>query len=129
MTELRRFHRAPASQKIELVHKGHCHQGCLDNISLNGALIHLDDDLGINTGELCMLRVHLQAAEPLPPLEIWSEAVHGSPDLVGIKFVGCEDDTSRRLSQLLEQLAGAPEKLESDLERIQGYLAEYRNTH
>ena len=127
MTELRKFHRAESSQKIELVHKGRCHPGCLDNISLNGALVHLDDDLGINSGELCLLRVHLEGPPPLPPLEIWSEAVHAGSYLVGIKFVGCEADTGHRLSLLMERMGGEPERLKEDLERIRRYLADYRD--
>lgn len=126
MRELRKFHRVPSAQGIELLHTGRSHLGYLNNISLNGALVLLDGDPGIGTGDHCLLQIPLdQGAAPLPPLEISCQVVHGSSGLVGVRFLGCDDDAIGHLLLLVEHLKDEQEKLEQDMERIRGYLADY----
>jgi len=125
MTELRKFKRAPSSLKVEMVYQGRCHPGCLGNISLSGALVHLDGDAAIGPGQLCLLRMPIPGVEKLPPLEIWCEAVHCGTLLAGIKFVDCGEETVRHLALLMEYMKGKPPELEDDLARIRAYLADY----
>ena len=124
MAELRKSHRERFRQKIELIHKGSGHPGYLDNISLSGALVRLDDDTGIDAGELCLLRIHL-SEEAVPPLEIRSETVHGGSCLVGVRFVDGDVDIGLRLSLLMERTIDNLERPGDHLDRIRGYLADY----
>lgn len=126
MTELRQFYRAPSSKKIELVHRGECHAGSLENISFNGALLHLSHPPGLAGGAGCLLRIHLPPdPEPRPPLQIWTEVVHGSNDLLGVKFVDHDADGSDCIALLMELMREEPGQDQDDLDRIRGYVADY----
>ncbi|MBU5638722.1 PilZ domain-containing protein [Geomonas sp. Red69] len=129
MTELRQFYRAPSSKKVELVHHGECLSGILENISFNGALLHLCHSPGLPGGTGCLLRIHLDPdPEPRPPLQIWTEVVHGYDDLLGVKFVDHDVDGSDCIALLMELMREEPDQDRNDLDRIRGYLADYCNT-
>ncbi|HBA88547.1 MAG TPA: PilZ domain-containing protein [Geobacter sp.] len=129
MTELRKFHRTPSSLEVELIYQGRCHRGCLGNISLSGALAHLHEHADIGPGQLCLLRMRIPGAGgETPPLAIWCEAVHCSALVAGVRFVGCDDQATRLLSLLMQQMKDKPENIEEDLARIRAYLADYNRT-
>lgn len=129
MTELREYHRAPSSKKVELVYGGECHTGSLKNISFNGALLHLSHPAGLTGGAGCLLRIHLDtASEPRPPLQIWSEVVHCDHDLLGVKFIDHDAGGSRCISTLMELMREEPDRDRDGLGRIRGCLANYRDT-
>lgn len=129
MTEQRQFYRARSSKRIELVHRGTCHTGSLDNISLNGALVHLTEDPGLAGGEGCMLRIHLEPdPAPRPALQLWTEVVHSSSQLLGLKFVDRDLEGCDCFSLLMELVRDEPDRAGEDLERLRGHLARYCGT-
>lgn len=130
MKELRQFYRAPASQKIELVYQGRSLGGCLENLSLNGALLRLEEPPAIASGAGCLLRIRL-APSPAsrPPLQLWSEVVHGSCGLLGVKFMDSDAEAVDCLQLLMELMRGNQEPLEATLGRVRGYLADYCGAH
>ncbi|QWV94710.1 PilZ domain-containing protein [Geomonas oryzisoli] len=129
MTELRQFYRAPSTKKIELVHHGESLSGILENISFNGALLHLRRTTALPGGTGCLLRIHLDADPDLrPPLQIWSEVVHVNDKLLGVKFVDHDVDGSGCIALLMELMREEPDQDQDDVDRIRGYLADYCNT-
>lgn len=129
MREQRNFPRMPFPCRIELLYCGRSYPGQIENLSMNGALVQLDDDLSVPVGHLCVLCLDLVGdGETMAPLHLGAEAIHGAPNLVGIRFVACDDEIRRRLLLLMERLQSEPDRLEHDLDRIQGYLCDYRNS-
>lgn len=130
MTELRQFYRAPSSRKVELLHRGRSHEGSLENISFNGALIRLDahlPPLAVGTG--CLLRIHLDPPTGArSPLQIWTEVVHGRDGLFGLKFVDHDAEGSDCIALLMELIREEPAQTADELDRIRGYLCDFYRT-
>lgn len=124
MNYSRQFYRAPSSHSAELLAGESRHTGCLENISLNGALLRLDAAASFAAGEQCLLQLQMDE-EPLPPLQIPCEVVHGCDRLLGVKFLGSEEDASRRLLSLMKLMSDTRQNGGEYLERIRAYLAEY----
>lgn len=78
MKELRSFDRTDCSCRVELVHQGNRLRGYVENISVSGALLHLEKESGIAPGSVCLLRFHPAKEQSLPPWELWAEAIHCS---------------------------------------------------
>ena len=128
MKEMRKFPRIALPHRIELLYRDRCYQGHLENLSVNGALVRLDDRVELPTGQGCMLCIDLASEGEAPPLRLGAETIHGSSALIGLRFTGCDDQTSSSLELLVQLLAAQPDRLNYDLERIRGYLSDYRKT-
>ncbi|WP_085813334.1 PilZ domain-containing protein [Geoanaerobacter pelophilus] len=124
MKDSRRSYRAPSSHSVEVLVRGDCHKGCMENVSLNGALLHLDDLSPLAVGEACVLQLQVDEA-PLPPLRIDCEVVHGCECLVGVKFLGSAEEAERRLPSLIKLMSDPRQGGDEYLERIRGYLADF----
>jgi len=128
MRELRKFQRVALPHRIDLACGGRSHQGHLENLSMNGALVELTDGVAIALGQPCMLCIHPdEQSQDRSPLLLRCEAIHGSSSLVGMRFVECDGEARHRLLQLVQRMTSNPDTLEDDLDRIRGYLAEYRS--
>ncbi|HBG08230.1 MAG TPA: hypothetical protein DDY22_22460 [Geobacter sp.] len=128
MRELRRFQRVAFPYRIELACSGRSYQGTLENLSLNGALVELDDRISVPAGQPCTLCIHSEEeAETNSPLQMGAEAIHGSSSLIGMRFAACDDETRGRLLLLVERITSDPDRLEHDLDRIRAYLADYHS--
>lgn len=126
MSELRGFDRIAFSCRVDLIHQGSSHQGSLENISLNGALLRLDQEPDIPAGRICLVRFQPAQDGSLPPLQLWAEAIHGSSTLLGLKFVGCDADTEMSLLQLMQRLRAEADTSGDSLERIRQCLSQYQ---
>lgn len=124
MNDSRQFYRAPSSHSVEVLTGESCHAGCLRNISLNGALLHLNVEAAFAVGDRCVLQFQLDEA-PLPPLQIPCEVVHGCEHLVGVKFLGSAEEAERLLPFLMKLVDDTGRDGDDYLERIRGYLADY----
>ena len=126
MTELRQYYRAPSSKKVELVYRGQSYPGALENISFNGALLHLSHPPALSGGAGCLLRIHLDPnPQPRAPLQIWSEVVHDSRGMIGVKFVDHDVDGSDCIALLVELIREEPGQNADELDRIRGYISAY----
>ncbi|ACH39952.1 PilZ domain protein [Citrifermentans bemidjiense Bem] len=124
MNYSRQFYRAPSSHSVELLAGESRHTGCLENISLNGALLRLDAAVSFAAGDNCVLQFQVDE-KPLPPLQIACEVVHGCDELLGVKFLESKEDAERRLLFLMKLMSDTPQNGDEYLERIRAYLAEY----
>lgn len=124
MKNSRQFYRAPASHSVEVLTAEGRHTGCLENISFNGALLRLDAAVSFAAGESCVLQFQVDE-EPLPPLQIACEVVHGCDELLGVKFMESKEDAERRLLFLMKLTSDTRQNGDEYLERIRAYLAEY----
>ena len=124
MNDSRRFYRAPSSHSVEVLAGESCLAGCLENISLNGALLHLNDPAPFAVGDRCVLQIQLDEA-PLPPLQIACEVVHGCGHLLGVKFLGGEEEAERLLPYVMKLASDTRQDGDESLERIRRYLADY----
>ena len=126
MKEMRQFPRLDVPHQIELIYCDRCYRGRLENLSVNGALVQLQDLVEIPTGRGCELRIDLSSeGEGSSPLLLGAETIHGAPPLVGMRFTRCDQDLSI-LELLVQLLAAQPDRLGHDLARIRGYLADYQ---
>lgn len=124
MNDSRQFYRATSSHSVQVFAGERCLAGCLENISLNGALLRLDDISPFAVGDRCALQLQVDEA-PLSPLRIASEVVHGCDRLLGVKFLGSEEDAERRLPSLIKLMSDTRQNGDEDLERIRACLAAY----
>lgn len=125
MSEQRKFERVSFPYRIVLARGRERFTGRLENISTNGALVDLDCELDLQTGERLLLTVEADPGKP--PLELEAEAIHASSTLVGMRFTGCRGETGPRLERLVERMSSDPERLDDYLDRIRSYLSEYRS--
>ncbi len=128
MKELRSFDRTDCSCRVELVHQGNRLRGYVENISVSGALLHLEKESGIAPGSVCLLRFHPAKEQSLPPWELWAEAIHCSFCLIGVKFAGCDSRGEDIPTLLVQLLRGKTGTAGDALERIKDRLARYRGT-
>lgn len=128
MKEMRKFPRLTAPHPIELIYCGRRYLGRLENLSLNGALVWVEEQVEIATGRGCELRIELPVeGEVSTPLRLGAETIHVSSSLIGMRFTGCDQETGSSLELLVQRLAARPDRVGYDLARIRDYLADYRN--
>jgi len=126
MRELRKHKRLEFSHTAELIYRDRAYRCSLDNLSMNGALVRLEEDITLPVDQYCLLSIgrdNLQ--DGLPPVQLCCQTIHRAPSLVGLAFVALNDDIRGELLALLERMTSAPDRLEDDLERIREYLAHY----
>lgn len=126
MTDKRQLNRAPSSNRIELIHQDGTHEGRLENISLNGALVRLEGKARLGAADPCLLRIRA-GEEPAggADLQLICEVVHAGGELVGVRFTGTDEETTARLLPLMKRVRQAGEARSADLERLRGYLSDF----
>lgn len=128
MREQRKHPRLPLPYSVELLYRGRSYRGILENLSVNGALVRLHDQVDLPTGQGCLLRIEVSSeGESAAPLQLGAETIHSSLSLIGIRFTGCQDEVQGELLLLAQRMAAEPDRLGRDLERIRGYLSDFRN--
>jgi c-di-GMP-binding flagellar brake protein YcgR len=116
MMERRKFPRVHLSAKSILRHKDTDYRGQLENISLSGALVRLEQCVIVSLGGEYILTIYLDGEDT--PLQLFVEVVCATFSLVGLKFVSCDTETSLRLGQLVHQLSTQPDRAKVELEKI-----------
>lgn len=99
------------------------YKGQLENISISGALVRLEQCICEPHGVESTLTIYVEGE--VPPLRLNIEVVCTSFTLTGIKFVSCDAETAVRLGQLVETLASETDMQETEREKIQSYLSNY----
>ena len=123
MIEQRQFHRVKLTEKSALVYQDTIYQGELENISLNGAVISIEDGVSIPTGAICLLIVYLKGE--VNPLRLNVEVIHNNLAMLGMRFVPLDEYGQNRLVHLVEKFTTEPEKLVTELESIKRHIANY----
>jgi hypothetical protein len=126
MAEQRQFHRVNFTAKSSLNDNDVHYTGHLENISLNGALVSLNDGIIVLQGDEYLLSIYLKDDEH--PIRVKVEVVHSFLTMLGLKFITTDSSTRQRLYELLEKISSEPDKLKTEMERIQGHLARFLRT-
>jgi hypothetical protein len=115
MQEKRKFGRIPFGTTVTVVTDNHLHQGAIQDISLNGALVLLETP-GFPTAEtLCQLRLPLSADLTL---EFQGVIAHKKDNTIGIKFIQTDPTSFSHLIRLMELNTGDGEKIQDELSDI-----------
>jgi c-di-GMP-binding flagellar brake protein YcgR len=105
MIEKRAFHRVPFATKVILADDNIRLLGRLENISIGGAMVRLENYPLPSLGSTYWLTVQIE--ESAPPLQMITEIACVSASSVGLRFTSIDQDTRERL-----------EKFMCDIERI-----------
>ncbi|MBI5656893.1 MAG: PilZ domain-containing protein [Geobacter sp.] len=116
MIEKRRFHRVLFRTKCLVRHDEIPYDGCVENISLKGAMISFDEAVMVPQGDCCSLEISL-AGEKAPIL-ISAEIIYSTMFRIGVEFGTFEAGHHFRLCGLMERLTGEPAKLREELKLI-----------
>ncbi len=123
MLQRRRFHRVQLAAKSSLVLGERRHEGRLENVSLNGALISFPERVPVAPGDRCLLLIyHNGDAAPRP---VAVDVVHVSFTMVGTQFVEVEEETRNRLCRIVAEANGDPKLLEAEMEHLKHHVAGY----
>jgi len=98
-------------------------RGQLQNISMSGALIRIEDQMVMPAGCDYNLTVYIEGEDT--PLQFVVEVVCSALSLVGIRFVSSDAASAARLGQLIESLTSGQDTLKSDLNTIRTHLDNY----
>lgn len=123
MIEQRRFHRVKLTEKCTLSYQEAIIQGELENISLNGAVISVANDLSIPMGAICRLTVFLKGERD--PLKLNVEVMHSNLAMLGMRFVPLDEYGQNVLVHLVEKFTTDPEKLTSELDTIKWHISKF----
>jgi hypothetical protein len=113
MEEKRRFRRIACIEKVIF----QCGEGVIEaemlDISLKGALLELNDEAAISTGDKCRITLNLKDSDIF--LQFLAELVHRRNNLVGVKFVHMDIDTLIHLRSLLEARTANPQQVMDEI--------------
>jgi hypothetical protein len=113
MIEKRRFHRIRLASICSLACNDATHEGRLENLSLNGALVSFKGSILVRPGNQGTFSLHVDGHAV--PLVFEVEVVHSGFSMVGVKFLDMDAATKVRLAELMEKLTSEPEKLREEL--------------
>jgi hypothetical protein len=99
MDKERRFERIACNEKVIVHYNDIFMEARLRNISINGALVHLNEDMLMQCGELCLITICLNIFDIT--LHFRAEVRHSSKNEVGVKFLFMDSDTKIYLNSLL----------------------------
>ena len=77
----------------------HFMEGKLRNLSVNGALVQLENDMPMQPGVQCLITIHLNIFEST--LHFLAEVRHSHGNAAGVKFLFMDSDTKIYLDSLL----------------------------
>src|SRR5689334_16456536 len=112
MIEKRRFHRISLASKCALACNDAIHEGYLENLSLNGALVSFKGSTMVRPGNRGTFTLYVDWHAV--PFLFEVEVVHSGFSLVGLKFLDMDAGTKVRLPELMERLTSEPEKLREE---------------
>jgi hypothetical protein len=92
-----------------LTHNNINYPGQLANISVNGALISLNDGVVIPKDDSCDLTVYLE--DENTPLRLLIEVIYSNFTMIGVKFTKKDAEMQERLHNLIERLTTGQENL------------------
>ncbi len=95
----RRFERVPCNEKVMLRYDDIYVGGRLRNISVNGALVQLNEEMSMQLGKQCMITICMNIFDI--SLHFLAEIRHSHKDEAGVVFLFMDSDTKTYLKYLL----------------------------
>ena len=123
MIEKRKFPRVRLSALSILCHQDTSYRGQLENISISGALVRLEQCIIVPHGGEYNLTIYIEGEDA--PLQLVVEVVCATHSLAGIKFFSCEAETASRLGRLVERLTSDTDTILTDRDTIRIHLSNY----
>lgn len=114
MDKERRFERVTCNEKVIVHYKDIFMEGRLRNISVNGALVHLNEDLLMQLGEQCLITICLNIFDIT--LHFRAEVRHNRNNEVGVKFLFMDSDTKIYLNSLLAFRTANPQLISEEFD-------------
>ena len=114
MKKKRRFVRVPCNEKVIVHYKDIFIEAKLHNISVNGALVHLNEDMLMQHGELCLITIYLNILDIT--LHFRAEIIHSHKNQVGVKFHFMDSDTKIYLRSLLAFRTANPQLISEEFD-------------
>jgi hypothetical protein len=99
MDKERRFERVACNEKVVVHYNDIFKEARLRNISINGALAHLNEDVLMQRGDQCLITICLNTFDLT--LHFRAEVRHSCKNEVGVKFLFMDSDTKNYLNSLL----------------------------
>jgi hypothetical protein len=100
MEEKRRFNRVVCEEKAMIEFNNYLVRAKLINISLNGALVEIENDIIIRQGDTWKIALLLANTDII--LEFRSKVVHRNKNMAGVKFIHLDLDTMIHLRGFIE---------------------------
>ena len=117
-TENRRaFHRIFFEAPVAVTDNNYSHTAVLSDISLNGALIRINDNWSPQSGQTVMLKIAL-SGDPEAMISMEAEVTHVENKLVGLKRTHIDVDSISHLRRLVELNLGDSDMLHRELEHL-----------
>ena len=113
MEERRRFSRIGCDEVVIATIAGESLIARMLDISLKGALIRFPDDLTVNIGDSCRMRLRLRDSDIF--LDFRGEIVHRHGCMAGVRFGRLDIDTMIHLRSLMEARSSDPLKISEEV--------------
>lgn len=110
----RRFERVACNEKVIVNYNDLFMEARLQNISINGALVQLDEDKLIQCGEQCRITICLNIFDIT--LHFRAEVRHSCKNEVGVKFLFMDSDTKIYLNSLIAFRTANPQLISEEFD-------------
>ena len=125
MIDRRQFHRVKLSSKIILSNSDTIYQGQLENISMIGALVRLEQGTLLSKESEYGLEITIDGEDV--PLQLTVVVTNVTFSMSGIKFVSFKAETGIRLAKMIETFSSEPDVVMAEQEKIRRQFADYFN--
>ncbi|MCB1725638.1 MAG: PilZ domain-containing protein [Gammaproteobacteria bacterium] len=112
--ERRRFHRIATDKPITVTADGGSHDGVVQDVSLRGVLLAVDDGWQPATGMPVQARIRLDDGDDCC-IEMHSSVAHVRGNRIGLQCTSIDVDSAARLKRMVELNLADQELLERDL--------------
>jgi c-di-GMP-binding flagellar brake protein YcgR len=123
MIERRKHPRVRLTAKSVLRYRDEDYKGQLENISISGALVKLEQSVVLSLGGEYILTIYVENESI--PFQLFAEVVCATPSYAGLKFVSCDAGVVNHLEQLVRRLASEQESIKAGMETIRFHLENY----
>ena len=114
MESERRFERVPCNEMVIVHYNDIFMEARLLNISVNGALVHLNDEMSLKIDDKCLITICLSVLDN--SLHFLAEVRHSQKNEVGVKFLFLDSDTKIYLNSLLAFRTANPRRISEEFD-------------
>ncbi len=114
MGKKRLFERVPCNEKVMLRYEDTYMGGRLRNVSVNGALVQLNEEMPMQLGKRCLITICMHVFDI--KLHFLAETRHSHKDEAGVKFLFMDSDTKIYLEYLLAFRTANPHLIAKEFE-------------